>query len=202
MDVNQLINKLKNLKLTKEQQQYVVLAVVAVAASVYSYWNFLLKPLNAQQEHWTKQVKTKTENLQKARDFKKNWADFEARLSRVQAGEQFVARRIVTGDFISTLSRVAAMTLESGVEMAKYQPDDTASGILVEEGIYKNTASVDILGTFHQVGAFLSRLSGEEIIYNVEDVQLAITEMRPSGNEMGIKASMKLLTYTGKPVPR
>lgn len=202
MDINQIINKLKNLKLTKEQQQYVVLGVVAVAAGVYSYWNFLLKPLNAEQVKWTKEVQTMRDNLTKAREFKKNWADFEARLSRVQAGEQFVSRRIVTGDFINTLSRVAALTLESGVELAKYQPDDTASGILVEEGIYKNTASFEVIGTYHQMGSFLSRLSGEEVIYNVEEIQLSPMEMKAGGNEMGIRASMKLLTYTGKPVAK
>ncbi len=192
----ELINKVKNLKLTKEQQQYVVAAILGLVGGVYGYWNYLLKPLSVDKLHWEKEVQVKEENLKKAREFKKNWSDFEARLARVQAGEQFVARRIVPSGSTDIMVQLAKLTLESGVVLSSYKPEDQTGAVMVGEGIFKNSAAIELRCNYHQLGGFLSRISGEETIYNVEDVQIEAIDISSDRNSMTIKTMMKLLTYT------
>ena len=194
------LNKLKNIKLTKEQQQYVALAVVSVAAAVYGYWNFLLKPLSVQQEFWSKTVKESTGNLQKAKEFKKNWAEFETRLARVQTGEQYVSRRILPAPGADQLMlRISKLALESGVGLTSYKPDDATTSEMVEAGIYKNYGRLEISTTFHQLGFFFSRLSGEDVIYNVDELEVTPNVMNPEGTGMTLKGVLKFVSYSTPP---
>jgi len=195
------LNKLKNIKLTKEQQQYVALAVVGAAALVYGYWNFLLKPLGAQQEFWAKTVKDSSENLKKAKEFKRNWAEFENRLSRVQVGEGYVARRILSAGGADILMlRISKLALESGVGLTSFKPQDSSSAEMVDDGIYKNTGSLEITCTYHQLGSFFSRLSGEEVIYNVDEMDVSPSTLNPEGSSMMLRGNLKFVTYSARAV--
>lgn len=195
--INIDLNKLKNIKLTKEQQQYVALGVISVVAAVYGYWNYLLKPLGVQQEFWRKSVQSSTENLKKAREFKKNWGEFETRLARVQAGEQFIARRILPAAGADQIMlQVSKLALESGVGLTSFTPEDTTKAQLVEEGIYKNPGTLLISCTYHQLGAFFSKLSGENVIYNVEELELTPGKLTPQGSEMVCNSTLKFVTYS------
>jgi Tfp pilus assembly protein PilO len=198
--INIDLKKLQNIKLTKEQQQYVALAVVSIAAAVYGYWNFLLKPLGVQQEFWAKAVKERTENLKKAKDFKKNWAEFETRLARVQAGEDYVSRRILPATGADRLMlRISKLALESGVGLTSYRPEDTTTSQMVDEGIYKNLGRLEISCTYHQLGAFFSKLSGEDVIYNVEEMEVVTSGLNFEGTGMSLKGTLKFVSYSLPP---
>ena len=198
--INIDFKKLQNIKLTKEQQQYVALAVVGVAAAVYGYWNFLLKPLDVQQEFWSKAVKERTDNLQKAKEFKRNWAEFETRLARVQAGEQYVSRRILpVAGAEQLMLRISKLALESGVGLTSYKPEDASAAQLVEEGIYKNQGRLEITSTYHQLGSFFSMLSGEDVIYNVDELDVTAGDLNPQGTEMTLKGILKFVSYSIPP---
>ena len=198
--INIDINKLKNIKLTKEQQQYVALGVIGVAAAVYGYWNFMLKPLAVQQEFWTKSVKENADNLKKAQEFKKNWAEFETRMARVQAGEQYVSRRILpVAGAEQLMLRISKLALESGVGLTSYKPEDASTAQRVDADIYKNLGKLEILCTYHQLGSFFSRLSGEDVIYNVEEMEVTPGDMNPQGTGIYLKGVLKFVSYSIPP---
>ena len=67
MDLNLDLNKLKNIKLTKDQQQYVVFAVLLVGGAVWGYWTKLMVPLG-------KAIVEKQETLEDEKAF--NYAEF------------------------------------------------------------------------------------------------------------------------------
>lgn len=194
------IKKLQNIKLTKEQQQYVALAVIGVAAAVYGYWNFLLKPLGVQQEFWAKAVKERTDSLKKAREFKKNWTEFETRMARVKAGETYFSRRILPAAGADQLMlRISKLALESGVGLTSYKPDDASTAQVFESGITKNMGKLEISCTFHQLGSFFSRLSGEDVIYNVEDMEVTPGSINPEGTGVKLKGVLKFVSYSMAP---
>jgi len=194
------LNKLKNIKLTKEQQQYVALAVVGVVGAVYGYWTFLLKPLAVEQEFWTKSVTERTENLRKAKEFKDNWAKFEMRLARVQTGEQYVSRRILPAAGADQLMlRISKLALESGVGLTSYRPEDSINAEMAGDGIYKNRGQLEITCTFHQLGAFFSKLSGEDVIYNVDELEVTPIDLNTEGTGMNLKGNLKFVSYSIPP---
>jgi Tfp pilus assembly protein PilO len=167
------LNKLKNIKLTKEQQQYLFLGVVFFFGGIYVYWKYLMMPLNTQVVDLRVQVEEKERSLKEVMDMQKSWEEYDDRLAAVQRGTQFAARRIPASTALAgVLLRMNRLFLEGGMEMTKFRPD-TSSSIKSEfPGISKFIADVSIMATYNKFGVFLSRLSAEDIVYNVEDVQV------------------------------
>ena len=200
-DLKAEFEKLKNLKLTKEQQQSVVLGIVVAGGLVYGYWNYVLKPLNASIATLTEQAKTKRENIEKARRLKAQWEEYNQRMSRVQTAESYVARRMPpAGEFTAAVARMIRLTLEGSVSFAGYRADDRAGGAATKsefEGFEKRIANVLLAGGYHRLGGFLSRLTGEDLVFNIEDVKLAggIPGML---DDFGMSAviDVKLVTYS------
>jgi len=197
------LNKLKNLKLTKEQQQYLVVGVLGIAGTVYGYLTFVLAPLNKEIADLQAQVKTKQESLEKARRLKAQWEEYTQRLSRVQTGLQYVTRRLppeATGSL--PIEQLIKMCLEGGVQLTTFTPDTGTANKSEFGGFKKTSSSMTLVSDFHRLGNFLSRLSGEDVVYYVDDLALSVPPDNPLHNT--VQATMKLVTYTdistgGKP---
>jgi len=193
------LNKLKNLKLTKEQQQYLVAGILGVVGAVYGYWNFLLTPLNKEIGTLQTQLKEKQDSLDKARKLKAQWEEYTQRLARVQTGMQFVTRRLPSdAEFTSQLEHLIKMCLEGGVQIGAFTSEKNAMNKSEFEGFKKNISGLTLISDYHRLGEFLSRLSGEDIVYNVDDLALIAApdnaENRNAHNT--VQATMKLVTYT------
>jgi Tfp pilus assembly protein PilO len=194
-DVNVYLNKLKNIKLTKEQQQTVVLVVVVIVAGVFGYFRYVLGPLNADITKYRKDLdKMKTE-IQEARTI--NMEDYRQRLAKVQAGVQFLSRRLPPADSaVWKMQDLVRMSLEGNVWLEKFAVDRTPNLTSEYEGFRKSVAIVTLATDYHQLGAFLSRLSGEDNVYYVEDLQIreAGEDVKLAQNAT-ITATMRLVTY-------
>ena len=187
--------KLKNIKLTKEQQQTVVGAVLLAAGAVYGYWHFIMTPLGKEIGVCETALVKKEESLKKAKVFKRE--DYLQRLTKVQAGLQFVSRRLPAAEAESTnLKRFIKITLESGIELVRYVPEKGAITKPDMEGYRKNVATIEVRTDFHKLGMFLSRLSGEEPVFYVADMQLRSLESDQGG--VSVVATMKLINYSEK----
>src|SRR5689334_8379273 len=124
------LNKLKNIKLTKEQQQYVAVAVLLLGGGSYAYYNFVMVPYANQIKTLEKSVQEKKDNLEKARRIKAQWEEYNQRLSRVQAGNAFVARRLPPAKGLDLgITRLIRMATEGGIQLVRYGGDnDVAKG--------------------------------------------------------------------------
>lgn len=188
------ISKLKNIKLTKEQQQFAFLGVVAVFGSIYGYWKYLMMPLGKQVVELRAQVEEKERSLKEVMAMQKSWEEYGDRLAAVQRGSQFAARRIPNSAALSdVLLRLNRLFLEGGLEMTKFRPDTSAAIKSEFSDLNKFIADVDVVATYNKFGTFLSRLSGEDIVYNVEDVQ--IRENASVDDPGAISVSMRVVVY-------
>ncbi len=189
------LNRLKNLKLTKEQQQYLVGGILGIAAGVYGYWNFLLTPLNKDIVQLQATLKEKQDNLEKARRLKAQWEEYTQRLARVQTGMQYTTRRLPSdAQFTVQVERLIKMCLEGNVELGAFTSEKSATNKSEFEGFKKNISGLTLVADYHRLGAFLSRLSGEDIVYNVDD--LSLTAAPDNALHNTVVATMKLVTYT------
>jgi len=196
-DIKIDLNKLKNLKLTKEQQQYVAAGVLGVGLVVYSYWNFGLKPLNTEISTLQKTVTEKRDNLEKAKRLKGQWEEYNQRLARVQNASQFLARRLPRiSDYNVGFAKMTKMTLEGGVTLGLMGEDKSRANKSEFEGYEKRVSIIMLVGGYHKLGEFLSRLSGEDLLYNIEDVQmLGAPDMFQQQHHQSAALAMKLVTY-------
>jgi Tfp pilus assembly protein PilO len=195
------LNKLKNIKLTKEQQQFLVLGIVGIAAGAYGYWTYLLKPINEDIVRKRAEVKTKSENLAEARKLKAQDDQYNQRVAFVQSGRQFFARRIpAIKDRLGTITRINKICLEQNMYLVSYRAESDAGAAAKADDLgdnyEKQVATIEVLSNYHGFGAFLSRLSAEDIVYNVDEVQL--TQGDQSVKRGLVVATMKLVTYTEK----
>jgi Tfp pilus assembly protein PilO len=190
-------SKLKNIKLTKEQQQFIGVGVLVAGLGVYSYWNFGLKPLNEEIGSIQKTVAEKKDNLEKAKKIKGQWEEYNQRLARVQTATQFLARRLPrVADYNVGIPRMIKMTLEGGVSLAAFGEDKSANVKSEFEGFTKHVSTIMLTGGYHKLGEFLSRLSTEDLVYNIEDVgMLGVPDPVQQQYHQSTALVMKLVTY-------
>lgn len=200
-DLNLDLSKLKNIKFTKEQQQYLALGILLLAGGAYGYWNFGLKPLSSQIEKLTKDIKDKKDNIEKARKLKGQWEEYNQRLSRVQAGLAFVGTRLPSSETYQIgWSRLIRMGTEGNVKLeAGGVVDDSAKTKSEFEGFEKKVQVVVFSGDFVSLGNFLSRLTGERQVYLIEDIS-AVGLPRPYQEDFHQSAliGFRLITYVEK----
>lgn len=196
-DVKAIIAKINNLKLTKEQQQYVALGVMLVVFSVYAYWNFGLKVVNTEIGNLQKTITEKRDNLEKAKRLKGLWEEYLQRLGRVQTATQFLARRLPNkSNYNVGIPRMTKMTLEGGVTLGAYGEDKSAKVKSEFEGFEKRVALILLAGEYHRLGEFLSRLSAEDLVYNIEDLQMiGSPDLLQQQYHVSTALAMKLVTY-------
>ena len=192
------LSKLKNIKLTKEQQQYIGVGVVIFGVMIWLYWTKLMVPLNKTIVEKREALTAEKVKLEEARKFSPE--EYAARMNRVQAGMDFVMARLPTAEsrYVG-ITRLIRITLENGVEMTKYKPKRTTAGRGESEykGYTKNTADVEILTDYHGLGRFLSELTGEEMLYLIEDLKLGALSVDPRNpSAPRVKANFKVITYT------
>lgn len=198
-DLKAELEKLKNLKLTKEQQQALVLGVVLIGGLVYGYWNYVLKPLNTSIATLTEQARTKRENIEKARRLKAQWEEYNQRMSRVQLAEAYVARRMPPpGEITAAVARMIRLTLEGSVNFGGYAAEDKGgAGTKSEfEGFDKKISAFVLTGGYHQLGAFLSKLTGEDLVFSIEDVRLTALAPSMHGRLGSSGIAVKIVTYS------
>lgn len=188
------LNKLKNIKLTKEQQQYLLLGAIMFFAGIYGYWKYLMTPLTKQIGELKLQVEEKQRSLDEVRKMQKSWEEYDDRLAAVQRGTHFTAKRIPADNALSgILLRLNRLFLEGGMDMTKFRPDTSTSIKSEFQGMNKYIADVDVTATYNKFGAFLSRLSSEDIVYNVENVQVRASGSRDDPG--AISVSMRVVVY-------
>lgn len=188
-------SKLKNIKLTQQQQQMVVMTVIAVGGAVYGYWNYLITPMNADIKTVSEKLKNNKEDLKKAKEFKANWTLYKQRLAKVQEAAKFVAKRLPssTDSFVEGVQRVMKISLEGEIKVTPYSQMKTKKKEIEFPGFQKNIAELSVSTEFHKLGEFLSTLSGENILYNVENVTLRTSG--PNQQHHTVAATMDLVTY-------
>lgn len=190
------LSKLKSIKLTKEQQQGAVLAVVLVAGLGYAYWNYGVAPLARDAVRMEKELADKQENLKRARDMKRREVEYAERLQRVQIGQQFVARRLpVMRSPFEGIVRMNKTLQTKNMVLVSSVPDASPAASKSEfAGLDKDVNVVTVDGDFNSLGQFLSSLSAEDIVYYIEELQLAPADAARGPGK--VRATLRLVSHT------
>lgn len=200
MELNLDLAKLKNIKLTKDQQQYVVVAVVLTGAAIWGYWTQLMVPLSKSIVEKRDLLQDERRKLEEARKFDQK--EYDLRMEKMQEGMRYLSRRLPPADEGYTeLKRLIRIALEGNVELKSFKPEKGKPSKDFA-GFRQNLATAIVDADYHQLGSFLSKLTGEELLYVVDELQL--TGVAPDASRPlapRVSATLKLVTYAEEKKP-
>ncbi|MFA6004178.1 MAG: type 4a pilus biogenesis protein PilO [Elusimicrobiota bacterium] len=180
-----------NIKLTKQQQQYLAAGVIGGAAVLFCYVKFFWMPISAK----TVEVKGKIEALAKDIEAAKRQA---ARLPELE--KQLVSlneRKIDAEKRLPKSKSVPTILVTLGALGDKYRValiSFTPGGSKVQQYFTELKFPMTVRGAFHNIGRFLAALSLEQRLYNVYNV--TYSEAAEATGEMTV--NFELVSYQYK----
>lgn len=144
-----------SIKLTKQQQQNLIAAVIVSAGLIYAYVNYLFLPAIRQYKEKTAVLEQKSKELQDARNMVAKYPEFLKRASEISGRTEFINRRLPQDSNVSeTIREITKYATESNINIINFEP-----GKETVKGEYKEMEiRVSFLSTFSDLGDFLTKL--------------------------------------------
>lgn len=116
----------------------------------------------------------------------------QARLAEYQAQLQQVEGLIpLSEELPDLLDAISTEAQRTGVELALIQP----TGALAEDFYTRRTYDLAVLGTYHQIGEFLTRVGSLQRIVTPIDLTLTVSEEGENGQSPQLQARFSIETY-------
>lgn len=168
-----------NLSLTKlPWYGQIGLFVVLGAAGAGVFWNWYAVPARASLDERYAQLATLQATIDRGLATARRLPEFRAEVAALEA--QFAALRTVLPeerDVADLLRRVQGMATESNLSIRIFRPQDVARRQLHAEW----PIGLELEGTFHDLGAFLDRVSRFPRIINVSGIRIRGVDTDESG---------------------
>lgn len=184
--MNPKLEKLLKLPLYQRVAILAVLIVVCVGAAT---WFFLLPEYDRIGEMDREISRLEADLIQKQRiannlpKFKEEFAKLEAQLK--EALTQLPNKKEIP----SLLTNLATIARDKGLDVVSFSPRGEVS-----KGFYAEVpASVDLIGSYHQIAEFSQAVSKLSRIVNLSDLQL--TSPKTSGTQATLSIKLKVTTF-------
>lgn len=180
-----------NIKLTPEQQKYLVAAVLLLGGGGFAYVRYFWLPVSEKIAETKKSIGEIEAKIAKAKGqaikldkIKKDLLDLEA---EALAAEKKLP---TTSDLPGVVDLVAAVSRAYNLKIEKISAGSTKPAGLFQETAYTLTGSA----SFHDLGRFLAAISLEERIFHVRDISYGA----PDGQgKMAVSFQLISFTYKG-----
>lgn len=180
-----------NIKLTKQQQQYLAVGVVLFGAFCYVYIAFFWSPISKRTAEVQKQIEEVEAKIDKAQRQAARLPRLEAEILELNAkaveAEKRLPRKKSVPDILVTLSALAE---KYHVVLVSFTPGQQKSLAFFNELNYP----VSVKGSFHNIGKFLAAVALEERIFSVQNVIYG----EPAGEAGEMAVNFTLIAYQYK----
>ncbi len=185
---------LKNIRLTKEQQNILIVAVVLVGGITYAYINFLFQPNVTAIKAKTQQLQQKSKDLQDARQMAGSYAEFVKKAEFINRKVDFINRRLPVDLQISdTIREVTRKATEANIGILNFEPGNT-----IKKGGY---SEIKIIATFEtnygDLGKFITNLGYIERMTSASNIRVtsALTSGSASPNTVLVAMELKIYSF-------
>ncbi|MCX7698973.1 MAG: type 4a pilus biogenesis protein PilO [Candidatus Goldbacteria bacterium] len=184
-----------NIKLTKEQQNNIIAAVLFTGFVIFAYVKWWFLPVNNQYKEKVKILEQKRKDLQDAREMVAKYAEFMRRASEIDKRVDFIYKRLpktfVLSEVIKDVTRVAT---QNNINIISFEPEQK----IINKGEYKEyEIKVNFPANYRNLGKFLSDLGYVERL--ITPTKIDIQKNRDtvlSDKSQNINISMVLKIYT------
>lgn len=181
------------MKITQEQQ-YLVLGVVALLIVGGIYYQFMLKPVYEQMTSLQATLEKNKKDLEDAKAIVAKYSEFKKRSSSIQRELEWFQNRIpVSVDRIKMLDALSVLQSRSGVRLTDFRSDATP---VKKEKYTEFPVTVRFSANYKQMLEFIHQMAFTETLLTVRDIK--ISRQRDSGadvlstivGEMVVKGAM------------
>lgn len=177
-----------NIKLTKEQQQYVVLAVMVLGGGGYGYIKYFWMPTSAEIKKNNVAIESTEKEIAKAKGNAGKLKRIQKELELLNKTAEEAEKRLPKEeDFPSVVDTITDLARKYNVRLNSFSTGASQD----KQHFIEITYTLNGAATYHDLGRFFASLSLQERIFNVENVNYT-----PNGETVSV--SFKLLSYKYK----
>jgi type IV pilus assembly protein PilO len=179
------------MKLSKKQQQTLIIAVAVVVGGLYAYWNFGWKPTSekiARLSGELDKTRAKVESMkQTAQRLPQLQKDYETLLAEVGETEKRLPKQKSLQDILRI---VTEQSIKHRISVTSFAPGAERQ----EQYFSEVPISLNVVGHFHPLGKFLAALGLQERILSSRGLNLTTSTKKGQT----ISGTFTLLAYTFK----
>ncbi len=181
---------LRSIKLTKQQQQMIVAAVLGLGGFGYIYVAFFWMPISASIEENSKKIDEIEGKINNAKQVAARLPRLEMELKALNDKEAEAERRLPKDkDVPNILVTIGELAQDYNVTLQSFTPGAVANKPFFVELTYP----IIVQGNFHNIGKFLAALSLEERLFNVQNVNYGVEDANG-----GMTVNLTLISYQYK----
>lgn len=179
------------IKLTKKQQEYIILGVVLVGGFIYVYLNILLKPTTEKIKKLNEDIsatETKIENLKiQSAQLPRVEKELQALKIGIEELEKLLPRETKLPSLIKTIMTLAK---KRNIKVSYIAP----SGESEQQYFYEIPFTLNFQANFHSFMSFLADLGSHSRIFSTKQFSLnAVTS--PTESAISVGGNVTIVTY-------
>ena len=184
----------------KQRTQSLILVAVLIGAIWYVAWEFVLKPVREQIAVAETELERLESQNQRSRALAARRDDLDARLELQERAlrifEELIPDSEEVPNLLDAISQEAQLT---GVEFSRIRPQAEIAG----EFYTKQTWELTVLGEYHDVGRYLTRIASLPRIIKPTAIQLSPAPSNRATRDMEapLEASFRIETFVLGTVP-
>lgn len=179
-----------NIKLSKEQQQYLAVAVLVLGGGGFAYIKYFWLPVSAKIAETRAKIEEVEGKISKAKNQAVRLNKIQKELEELNIAALEAEKRLPkTQDLPAVIDTVTALSRRYNLKLVTFTPGGSKPQAHFIETTYLLTGSA----SFHELGRFLAAVALEERIYNVR----AVTYGAPDA-EGKMNVSFQLISYQYK----
>ncbi|MBI5596124.1 MAG: type 4a pilus biogenesis protein PilO [Elusimicrobia bacterium] len=179
------------IKLSKEQQQYLVLAVVALGGGGFVYVKYFWLPISEKISETKKQIEEVESKISKAKTQAVRLNKIQKELDELNIQALEAERRLPkTLDLPGTIDTVSALARRYNVKLTGL----SAGASKAQPHFIETSYNVDATASYHELGRLLAGLALEERIFNVRQIVYGSPD---SDGRMTVKFQLVSYQYKG-----
>lgn len=183
------------IKLTKEQQNNLIAAVLLSGLAIFAYVKWWFIPVNNQYKEKIKILEQKRKDLQDAREMVAKYAEFMRRASEIDKKVDFIYKRLpksfILSDVIKDVTKVAT---QNNINVISFEPEQK----IINKGEYKEyEIKISFPSNYKNLGKFLNDLGYVERLINPTKINIQKNRGAiATDSSQNINTSLVLKVYT------
>ncbi len=184
-----------NIELTKEQQQYLVFAVLVIGGGGFSYVKYFWLPTSEKIKETAAKIEEVDKKIQKAQRQAGQLNKIKTQLAQLNEEAEKVEKQLPKDlDLPGVIDTVSNLAKKNAVLISSFGAPSSATKAHFKEITFMIAAS----GSYHDLGRFLAALALEERIYNARNLNFSIGAGASPGGESNLTVTMQLVSYQYK----
>jgi len=184
-----------NIELTKEQQQYLVFAILVIGGGGFGYVKYFWMPTSEKIKETTEKIEKVERKIQKAQRQAGRLNKIKKQLVRLNEEAEKVEKQLPKDlDLPGVIDTVSALARKNNVKITVFGAPASSTRSHFKEISFALVVSA----TYHDIGRFLAAIALEERIFNARNVNFSPGGGTTASGDLKLSVTFQLVSYQYK----